>query len=476
MPRDSSTGSTAQTAVSLSLYREPWRRRHQDRGPRCARRSPELQAHAAGRRAARRSCSDESVDLAKQLRDLMLRGTIAFVAVFLVLFITLRSSPGGSLVIGSAAIAIAGAALALYLLHIPANMLTLAGLGMGIGILVQNGLVVVERLRAARNTAEDRARPASGSRRRCWARRSPPRSCCCRSSTCKAMRARCSRRSPARSRWRSSGRSARHCVFVPAVGQGRDGQPHGWPRLARLYERMVAGTLRWRTLTIAFTVVALAVLTWGFIKKVPRVDWGRGFGADARRSIARASAFRADRIRPRSSTSSPNWNPTRSASPVWPWCARGEAPRRATSAVEFTAEGSQGDAPWVVSDKLTERAVLIGGTDHIYVTKPRGPRGSTAGRAAAARTASRSASSATRTKACFSWRSTSRRGWSAFRGCATSTSTPARTDSASAPSTSRWFPTGSRWHASARPPRTTRRACQQQILRRRHVDPARDRK
>ena len=59
--------------------------------------------------------------------------------------------------IASAGIAIAGAALTLYLLHIPANMLTLAGLGMGIGILVQNGLVVVERLRAAKNTADARA-------------------------------------------------------------------------------------------------------------------------------------------------------------------------------------------------------------------------------------------------------------------------------------------------------------------------------
>ena len=43
------------------------------------------------------------------------------------------------LVMGSAAVAIAGTALGLYLLNIPANLLTLAGLGMGIGILVQDG-------------------------------------------------------------------------------------------------------------------------------------------------------------------------------------------------------------------------------------------------------------------------------------------------------------------------------------------------
>lgn len=58
---------------------------------------------------------------------------------------------------GSAAVSIAGTALGLYLLDIPANLLTLAGLGMGIGVLVQNGLVVVERLRSVPDTMEGRA-------------------------------------------------------------------------------------------------------------------------------------------------------------------------------------------------------------------------------------------------------------------------------------------------------------------------------
>ena len=53
--------------------------------------------------------------------------------------------------------AIAGTALGLYLLKIPANLLTLAGLGMGIGILVQNGLVVVDRLRTTPDTPDGRA-------------------------------------------------------------------------------------------------------------------------------------------------------------------------------------------------------------------------------------------------------------------------------------------------------------------------------
>src|ERR1041385_4866180 len=92
--------------------------------------------------------SDESVGLAKELRDLVIRGTISFVAVCLILLVTLRHVGSAALVMGSAAVAIAGTALGLYLFGIPANLLTLAGLGMGVGILVQNGVVVVERLRA----------------------------------------------------------------------------------------------------------------------------------------------------------------------------------------------------------------------------------------------------------------------------------------------------------------------------------------
>src|SRR6185295_8892348 len=81
----------------------------------------------------------------------------AFAAVILVIAIMLRDFRAVALVMGSAAVAIAGTAFGLYVLNIPANMLTLAGLGMGVGILVQNGLVVVERLRHADDTIEGRA-------------------------------------------------------------------------------------------------------------------------------------------------------------------------------------------------------------------------------------------------------------------------------------------------------------------------------
>ncbi len=117
--------------------------------------------------------------------------------------------PGGAvgLVMGSTAVAIAGTALGLYLLRIPANLLTLAGLGMGIGILVTTGVIVVERLRLGATTPR---RPApkrrAGLPRPSWGPPSPPRWCSFPSSTSRATRGPPSFLSPRRSRWPCSGR------------------------------------------------------------------------------------------------------------------------------------------------------------------------------------------------------------------------------------------------------------------------------
>src|SRR6185436_16176024 len=70
--------------------------------------------------------SNQSVDLGKKLRDLEIRGIIAFVAVTLVLLAAFRNIRATLLVMGSAAVAIAGTALGLFNFKIPANMLTLA--------------------------------------------------------------------------------------------------------------------------------------------------------------------------------------------------------------------------------------------------------------------------------------------------------------------------------------------------------------
>src|SRR5690606_22768537 len=76
--------------------------------------------------------SDESLRLGDQLSDLVRRGLVAFAAVLLVLAVTLQAPLAVTYVMASAAVAIAGTTLGLYLLGIPANLLTLAGLSMGI--------------------------------------------------------------------------------------------------------------------------------------------------------------------------------------------------------------------------------------------------------------------------------------------------------------------------------------------------------
>jgi multidrug efflux pump subunit AcrB len=361
-----------QTAVSISMYREPAADAIKTAAlGRAA--VAELQAQVpAGVRL--QVSSDESEDLAKKLRDLMLRGGIAFISVFLVLLISLRSLGGSGLVIASAGIAIAGAALTLYLLHVPANLLTLAGLGMGIGILVQNGLVVVERLRAAKNTPDGRADAG---------RRIAPAVLGSTLTTTvvllpflylqgntRALFAPFAAAFAVALFW-SVGTAL---AFVPAIGRGGEGRTKGWPRLARLYERIVAATLRWRRLTVAFYLVAVAVFTWGFVKKVPKVDWGRGFGTPHETITASVgfprgsdpaqveriiSELEADAV------GKPGVAVVRSL---------GDATSGSVN-VEFTAEGSASEAPWVISDKLTERAVLIGGTERVYVTKPAGAQG-----------------------------------------------------------------------------------------------------
>ena len=103
---------------------------------------------------------NESVELGRKLTDLKVRGLIAFAAVTLVLLVAFRNIRATALVMGSAVVAIAGTALGLYIFEIPANMLTLAGLGMGVGILVQDAIIVVDRLATVPDTPDARAAAA----------------------------------------------------------------------------------------------------------------------------------------------------------------------------------------------------------------------------------------------------------------------------------------------------------------------------
>lgn len=230
--------------------------------------------------------SDESVALGKQLDDLTRRGAIAFVAVLLVLAVTLRNRRSVFLVMVSAAVAISGTALGLYLLDIPANLLTLAGLGMGIGILVQNGLIVVERLRHEPDTAEGRA--AAGAQ-------ITPAVIGSTLTTAIVLFPFLYLQGNTRAAFMPFAAAFALALFwsvvasvvmLPALGAGHGLPPSGWPALVRWYTRLTARLIRWRVAILVLTTIALGVLTWGFVKKVPRSSFGNFGGAQTTLSVS----------------------------------------------------------------------------------------------------------------------------------------------------------------------------------------------
>ena len=317
---------------------------------------------------------DQSIDLARELKDLLIRGVIAFTAVLVVLVLTLRSVPGGLQVIGSAAVAIAGTALSLYLLDIPANLLTLAGLAMGIGILVQNGLVVVERLRHVTDSSDAKASAA---------RRILPAVVGSTLTTAvvlfpflylqgnaRAAFVPCASAFSLALAWSVFAAM----IMLPAVAKGGGGDFRGWPWLARAYDAVVRRLMRWRYATMVFTLGAIVFLAWGFKEKVPKSNWGfGGWWGGSRTTVSANVTF------PRGSDPEQVDRMIRELEQVAVG-RDGVALVRASGrpdggglVVEFTPEAGKGEPPWIISDELTQRAVLIGGATNVHVSKPEGP-------------------------------------------------------------------------------------------------------
>ena len=303
---------------------------------------------------------DESKELKKQLNDLLLRGGIAFAAVMLVLALAMRNWPSIWLVMGSAAVSIAGTALGLYLLGIPANLLTLAGLGMGIGILVQNGLVVVERLRHAPDTVDGRADAG---------RRIAPAVIGSTLTTAVVLFPFLYLQGNARAAFMPFAAAfllaliwsvVSSIVMIPAVGAGHGIARGGWRRLHRWYTKSVIGLLRFRWATLVVVTGLLGLTTWGFIKKVPRSSWG-GWGGQ------RSEVF--------VSVTFPRGSDPKSVDLAIQEFERlavgGEGIDRVEAfsygggrgmmRVTFTKEASIGPLPAFMQEELTQRAVFIGG-------------------------------------------------------------------------------------------------------------------
>ena len=303
--------------------------------------------------------ADESEELADQLRDLAIRGSLAFAAVMLVLAFSLRRARGVLLVMGSAAVSIAGTALALYLLDIPANLLTLAGLGMGIGVLVQNGLIVVERLRTVPDTPDARARVGG---------RILPAVAGSTLTTAVVLFPFLYLQGNARAAFVPFAAAFAialvwsvfaSVVMIPAVGAGHGMRVGHWPRLTRFYDWCLVKLIRWRYVTIGLTIAGLAVSGWGFATRVERLSFG-AFGGE-RTTISVFVSF------PRGSDPESLDRAIREFEAI----AVGQEGVEQVQAqgmsgfarmeVRFTKDAAYTPIPAMMQDELTQRAVLVGG-------------------------------------------------------------------------------------------------------------------
>jgi len=304
--------------------------------------------------------NDESIDLKEQLRDLLIRGAIAFVTVLVVVALFLRDTRAVTLVMLSAAVSVAGTALGLYLFDIPANLLTLAGLAMGIGILVQNGLVVAERLGTAADTPSGRAETG---------RRITPAILGATLTTTVVLFPFLYLQGDARAAFTPFATAfimalgwsvVASVVMIPALAKGHRVHESRRPRARRVYGRLLLWLTRARYVTLALTVVTLGILTWGFVKKVPRFAWG-GFG-EQRTTLTASLSF------PRGSDPATLDRAMRELEQVVVGqpgvehvVSQSRGPFGAGMFVSFTRDAELTAIPPELEEALTRRAVFIGG-------------------------------------------------------------------------------------------------------------------
>jgi len=89
---------------------------------------------------------DESEDIKSQLQDLRIRALIAAVVIFVVLLLFLRSFRSAAIVFATIAFSILIALNLIYFGGFTLNVLTLMGLAMGFGLIVDNAIVVLENI------------------------------------------------------------------------------------------------------------------------------------------------------------------------------------------------------------------------------------------------------------------------------------------------------------------------------------------
>ena len=312
---------------------------------------------------------DDSLALAEELQDLARRGGLAMFAVTVVLLLMLRPRRAVWAVMGTTAVAVAGTALTLYLFGIPANLLTLAGLGMGVGVLVQNAVVVVERLALAPDTPSLRAEVAG---------RMAPAVLGSTLTTAVVLLPFLYLQGNTRAAFTPFALAFvialawsvfTALVMVPAVGKGIGrkanalGAGHGerrgagWAR--RAYMRVLVPSLRHRWVTRVVSVALVAGMTWVFVEKVPRSSWGNW--GDRRTTVNVYLSF------PRGSdpaTLDAGMRDFEQLAVATPGVEQVRAQGGGTGAsltVRFTREGGFTSSPLMLYEQLTQRGVLLGG-------------------------------------------------------------------------------------------------------------------
>lgn len=104
---------------------------------------------------------DQSENIEKQLTDLRLRAFAAAIVIFLVLILFLRSLSAVLVVFATIAFSVLIAVNLLYIGGFSLNLLTLAGLAWGFGLVVDNGIVVLENVERHRRAGKSPAEAAS---------------------------------------------------------------------------------------------------------------------------------------------------------------------------------------------------------------------------------------------------------------------------------------------------------------------------
>ncbi len=100
---------------------------------------------------------DQSLVIRENLRDLFFRALFGFLVIFLVLTLFLRRLRYAAIVQASIVISVLFTLLLMFLFRFSLNIITLAGLALGFGILVDNAIVVLENIHRRVTAAEPSA-------------------------------------------------------------------------------------------------------------------------------------------------------------------------------------------------------------------------------------------------------------------------------------------------------------------------------